>query len=313
MSQISPYANMSSLGGALTFSGGGANAMQGLGGSPQQALSALGGDYASAYDAALSANQTMYNNILSGYQSTLAQQVQAEQGVSQGYNQLYGNVMNTIKGADTGTLQAIQRAYTQQSGTASQEMVNAGLGNTTVQQSVQAGLTGQDVQAQTAAQNQYAQLQAGYMSQLGLAGLQYSNQAIMQNTAEANQQLGFMNSVMMPYPNAGMYGQLAQGYGALQAAQAARGMLGGRGASGSPTFGPTGGYSPYNQGGIMATPGGVGGLGGSGLTFDVPGAQAAGVPTWQSSQYGGGGDFDASWMNQLDNTETEYGGGGDAG
>jgi hypothetical protein len=286
LSQISPYANLSTIGGAMTFGGGGANALMGLGGSPSQALSSLGGDYASAYQSALQANQTMYNNILGGYQSTLAQQVQAEQQVSQGYNQLYGNVMNTIQGADTSTLQAIQRAYAQQSGSATQQMVNAGLGNTTVQQSVQSGLTGQYAQAQTAARNQFAQLQAGYQSQLGLAGLNYANQAIMQNTAEANQQLGFMNSVMMPYPNAGMYGQLAQGYGMLQAAMLGKGMLGGRGAIGSPTFGPTGGYQPYNQPSVLAESGG----GGGGI---FPSMTMPGAPTFSPTvgNYYGGGDF----------------------
>lgn len=283
MSQISPYANMSALGGAMSFPSGGANAMQGLGGSPQQALSALGGDYASAYNAALSANQQMYSNILSGYQSTLQQQVAAEQGVSQGYNQLYGNVMNTIQGVDTSTLQAIQRAYAQQSGQATQQMVNAGLGNTTVQQSTQAGLLGQYAQAQTAAQNQYAQLKAGYMSQLGLAGLNYSNQAILQNTGEANQQLQFMNSVQMPYPNAAMYGQLAQGYGSLEAAMMGRSLLGaGRGPMGQPTFGPTGGYSPYSPQTISAD---VGGGGNPNWLASLNSAVAPPMPTYQA---GGG-------------------------
>jgi hypothetical protein len=249
------------IGGSMQFSGGGANAMQGLNGSPYQALSALGSDYASAYNSALSNNQQMYNNILSGYQQTMNNQVSAENQVSQGYGTLYRNVLGAIKGIGTSESQSIADAYAQQQGQSQQQMINAGLGNSTVLQSQAQGNLLQEQKAQVALTNQTQGLTAGYMSQLGSEALQYQNQAIQQNTGLASEQLGFMNSVMMPYPNAGLYAQLAQGYGAAAAANAARGQLGGGGVVGAPNFtqsptpvdypsiaapaGGGGGYSPY--------------------------------------------------------------------
>lgn len=251
--------------------------------------SALGGGvgaaYTSAYNAALSQNQAQYGNILQGYQQTAGNQFNTQQGIQggygslqngittnlgtqlnnagasqaqgqnniqQGYGQLAGNVQGTIQGITASQQQAINDAYTQQSGSASQSLINRGLGNTTIQGTMQRGLqldqqkasialanqqaqlsagyqsqlglaglgyAGQSVQANTQQSNLSAEQQAAYGSQLGLAGLGYQNQANMQNTQQANNQLGFMNSVQMQYPNAQAYGQLLYNQGALGLAQ----------------------------------------------------------------------------------------------
>ena len=281
MANVSPTAAATPLGGEMTFSGGGANALAGLGGSPQQALGALSGDYASAYNAALSTNQQLYSNILSGYQSTLNQQTAAEGQISQGYNSLYNNVLGSIKGISASESQNISDVYNQAQGATQAQMTNQGLGNTTVSESMQQGNLLQEQKAQVALTNQTQGLTAGYMSQLGLAGLSYANQAAMQNTAEQNQQLQFMNTVMAPYPNAGMYAQLAQGYGAMEAAQQARGLL--------------------------SAPGGVSGILGAGM-----GALPAQTPSIQT-QAGGYGGMTAAQMAALSNPAVNYGSGGGAG
>lgn len=185
--------------GGLPWSGGGAS-----------------GDYASAYNAALSMNQQNYNNILAGYQQTLGNQVQAQNQISQGYNQLASDVRGTIAGVGGAQQQAINDQYAQAAGQATQDLVNRGLGNTTVQSSVLRGYGLDRAKAQVALGDQMAQLQAGYQSQLGLAGLNYQNQAAMQATGQANQQLGWMNSVNAAYPDVGQYANLAMQAGAAQ-------------------------------------------------------------------------------------------------
>jgi hypothetical protein len=173
-----------------------------------------------------------------------------------------------------------------------------------VQASVQRGLTLDEAKAQVALSNQTAGLTAGYMSQLGLAGLGYSNQAILQNTAEANQQLGFMNSVMMPYPNAGMYGQLAQGYGALQAANAANARLGMRSGSGALPYGQTGMTFPNDifSNTIQAQSGA-----GGGYTPQTYNGQVAPYPSYTS------GIYNQAPSNEYSGGMDEYTGGLDMG
>jgi hypothetical protein len=162
-------------------------------------------DYQGAYANALSLNTQNYNNILAGYQGLGQSQTGAQNQIQQGYGQLQGQVANTIQGIDASQRQAISDTYANQSGTASQGLISRGLGNTTVANSVQRGLTLDNQKANIALSNQTAQLSAGYQSSLGLAGLNYANQANMQNTALGSQQLGFMNSVNSPYPNASAY------------------------------------------------------------------------------------------------------------
>lgn len=256
--------------GQIPFGNGGSAFGQAIGGP-------LGSAYMSAYNAALAQNQAQYQNILSGYQqvannqNAAQNQVQAgygnlnsqvqgtlgnalqwqlggAQNIQTGYNNLNTQVQNQIANIGQSQSEQIANEYQQQSGQLAQQMINSGLGNTTVQGSMQGGLLTGETQAQTALANQLAQLQAGYtsqiggsalnylqqenaqnvgqmnlmaqnQSQLGQAGLQYANQAAMQNTAQANNQLGFMNSVQMQYPNAQEYGQLSQSQAALAAQQ----------------------------------------------------------------------------------------------
>jgi len=227
-------------------------------------------NYMGAYQNALNLNQSNYNNILSGYQQTAGRQQTAQQAIEGGYGNLYNTVMGGIQGIGASQSQAIQDAYAQQSGNSAQQMINSGLGNTTVQQSVQRGNLLDEQKAQTGLANQLAQLQAGYQTNLGMAGLNYANQANMQNTALSGQQLNWMNSVNSPYPNAQAYGQLALQQGYAQRAQQLYGQARGGGGSGA-GFNVSGGL------------GGGFGIGGAG-PFNP-----ASVPTQQVSQGGGQG------------------------
>lgn len=228
----------------------------------------LGANYQNTYQNALNLNQQNYANILSGFQGTMAAQNQAQNQIQGGYGNLQASVLGGIQGIGASQSQAIADAYARQSGAEAQGLVSRGLGNTTVANSVQHGLMLDKQKADISLANQIAGLQAGYQSNIGLAGLNFGNQANMQNTALANQQLGWMNSVNAPYPNAGMYGQLAQQYGASQqqnrlfdALSAARGGGGGQRGIGIGSYVPAGGGFPQRNdfgGSVSAALGGGG-------------------------------------------------------
>lgn len=249
----------------------------------------LGSNYTSAYQNALAMNQQNYGNILAGFQQTMGAQNQAQNQIQAGYGRLQGDVLAGIQGIGASQGQAIKDAYAQQSGAQAQNLVARGLGNTTVANSVQRGLTLDKQKADIALANQIAGLTAGYQSNLGLAGLNFGNQANMQNTALANQQLGWMNSVNAPYPNASLYGQLATQYGASQqqgrltdALAAAQAGGGGQRGLGLGAYTPAGGgFTRTNDfGGGNATQGVPGGAGGySQLAVDQASANRMGRST----------------------------------
>jgi hypothetical protein len=265
-----------------------------------QGLNTLAGQYGQSYQAALQQNQAMYNNILGGYQQLMGNQQAAQQPIIQGYANLKTEVLGDIKGIDASEKQAIQDAYASQSGAAQQSLINRGLGNATISDSVQRGLGLDQQKAQIALQNQMAQLTAGYASNLGQAGLNYQNQANMQNTALGQSQLNFMNSVQAGYPDPNAYnalfGQAGQMNQAAQNQALQRQLLaqrqnpfgGGGGAGGGPggiTYGPHanlnalgGGFGPQNYGG------GGGGGGGSPYMSGYPNTLMQQMPPLQAPQ-----------------------------
>lgn len=252
------------LGGALNYGSGAAAGSMFSGG-----INGLASSYAGAYSDALNANQTNYNNILAGYQQLEGNQQNAQQNIQQGYGNLYNTVTSGIQGIDQSQINAVNAAYSQGIGNANQQLINSGLGNTTVQMSTDAGLQLQQQQALTNVANQFAQTQAGYQSNLGLAGLNYANQASQQNTALGAQQLQWENSVSAPYPNAQAYAQLAQQYGATQQANANRalqqqqlnrlGMNPLRSGGGAPGLGQSAPQPAYPAQGSASMAGGYGG------------------------------------------------------
>lgn len=255
MAELSPY----TIAGALPFQPGGnpyAGIQQGLGGLAQQ--------YQQSYNSALAQNQAMYGNILSGYQQVMGNQVGAQQAIGAGYNNLYNTVTQGIQGIDASQRQALADTYAQQKGQARQGLVSRGLGNTTVVNAAERGLALDKAKADIALSNQTAALQAGYQSQLGLAGLGQQNAANLQNTQLGGRQLDWMNSVTAAYPNAQEYNALFSQHGQAQQAAADRAALqkasrtGGAGVGGG-VGGATGFHNsparsgefiPYGAGGV---------------------------------------------------------------
>jgi hypothetical protein len=178
--------------------------------------------YSSAYNAAAATNSNLYRNIMSGYGTMF--------GNFQG---LQNQVMGLLAGTNRANIQDIANRFSALSGQQSQQMIDRGLGNTTIQQSAQQGIARSRAQETTRSRGMFGQLQASTLSNLGLASL----------GAQQNQ-LNFENSIMAPYPDPGIFAQLAMRQG---------GMSGLPGMPGpAPSLGPTGGYMPDLWGGSGA-------------------------------------------------------------
>lgn len=281
---------------------------------------ALAANYQNAYNQSLAQNQSNYNNIFSGYQGALASQQAAQKSLAGGYSQLYGDVLGKIQTQGDSRNQAIADQYRASSGQMNQTMIDRGLGNTTVTSAVQRGNNLDQAKAYNQNTEQIAGLQAGYMSQLGLAGLKNQQDSYMANTGLLNRQLDFMNSVQAHYPDAGLYAQLAESNsGNRGAGNQGRGTFGG-GGGGTPGLGyapraapgyyPSGDAPSYGSGsggfGAWAgTP--FGSSGGSPYSdpFTGAGNYAGATGTGSGGDYGGGGG--GGWMGAL---ASNYGGGG---
>src|SRR5437868_6690066 len=158
------------IGGALPFQSGGNPALGvaqlgaglGLPAGAVQGLNTLAQQYGQSYSSALEQNKALYNDILQGYQQLMSGQQQAQGGIQQGYGQLSNDVMGTIANVGGAAKQNIADVYAQQGGSMQQSMVNRGLGNTTVTDSMQRGLTLDQNKANIALADQMAQLKAGY-------------------------------------------------------------------------------------------------------------------------------------------------------
>lgn len=182
----------------IPFSAAPGAMFSGLGGTPQQAMAALGPAYQQSYSAALDFNRSLGDTINTGFNNAMTQQLAGQQGINDTIAN-YGNSARTD----------ISAANTKQQGDMMQSMISRGLGNTTVLDSGTRGLS-YDLQRQNLQlDDQLASMKAGYQNQFN-----------QQNTSLAQNQLGFLNSMTGQYPNAGLYGQLAGQFGAAgQSAQ----------------------------------------------------------------------------------------------
>ncbi len=189
------------------------NALSGLGQSPQQAMANLGPMYQQAYQGATNLNQQLLSGTQTGY-DTLRQNVdQQYNDVAKGYQSLYGDVLGRIAGSNQTNLTDINAAYNASGGGINQNLISRGLGNSTVVNAMQRGNELDRQRALTASNNQFAQLGAGYASALGQAGLGAQQQGIGLGASLGQAQLGALERVSAPYPNAGLYANLAQMYG----------------------------------------------------------------------------------------------------
>lgn len=236
---------------------------------PQQSASSSGStpgpyfqSYQNAYSNALNLNNQNYQNILSGYRTQMGAISAKESEIAQGYTGLGQQVQSAIRGVGKSQAQAIKDTFAQQWGGAQQQMINAGLGNTTVRQSVNRGYTLDEQKAAVALSNQMAQLQAGYMSSIGTARLGSMEQAMGMGTGLTGQYLGVLGGYKTPYPGFPSPGQQSQSMGGGGGGRSQQGGGGGQstqqsGGGGGTTYGYT--FGGGNLGGATVGPGMSGG------------------------------------------------------
>lgn len=294
-----------SAGGALPFGGGG-----GVYGAASGDPGAIAADYTKSYNSALAMNQANYNNILAGYQKSLASQTSAQQAIQAGYSNLYNDVLGRISSEGESRRQGIDRASAQTLAKSSQQLIDRGLGNSTIQTSVNRGVEADRNFQQLNLSDQLARQSADYMSRLGLAGLGSEQRGQDAMLGQFNRQLDFMNSVTAKYPDAGMYGQLAMQAGQAKAAERGAYQTGGGSFAGNP--GPRAGYVPSNPyyGSGYATGAPSGGMNSganlmTGGTYGGFGVVAAAASP--ESVYGGGGG-DYGWAGLDKASAGMYGG-----
>lgn len=260
--------------------------------------------YNQAYNNVLGMNQSNYQNIMAGYNSAISAQTSAQQAINAGYSGLYNSVMDRLQGQGQSAARRIGDSYSQLLAGTSQQAIDRGLGNTTIQSSINRGVESDKQRALMENDESINKIMADYMSGLGTKALGAQQEGLDRVSGLGLRQLDFMNQLNAKYPDGSMWGELAQMAGKLQG----QGQGAGGGAFGGGAFG--GGAAPrvgYVPGGN--TPGGnVGGYLGGGYGGGGSMGAWAGSPTaGYSGGYGGGG---AGGGLALLGSGMEYGGGG---
>lgn len=223
-------------------------------GTPKMDFNDPAGSYNSAYQNYISTNQQLYNNYVSNSNSLVGR-----------YGALKGEVQGMLRGGNKANLQDIADKYQGFWGQMSQQLIDRGLGNTTVQQSMSRGVKSDATQEMTRSRNMYSGLKAQFASVLGQAQLGAQGHALD----------SIMQYVSAPPPDAGMFAQLA----AMKSQQSNVG-LGNFGMPGaSAPYAPTGGYLPK---GFAGTGGGTIDYGGGG--YASLGETYGSGPSWNTPQ-----------------------------
>ncbi len=165
---------------------------------------------ASNYNAIIANATAAYNKTLAGYQSTLQQQQQAQQGIVGQYNALQGNVLGGLADQSEVANRQINAQYTKSLGQAQMNLYNRGLGNSTVDSSIVRGFAADQGTAQLDRLGRFAGLAADKQTQLGLASLGYQGQALANNLQFAGQGLQYGGQ------GAAQLGNLAEGFAGLE-------------------------------------------------------------------------------------------------
>ena len=195
-----------------------------FGSNPAQAYAALGPAYNQAYQSSLGFNQALEQGSQTGYQGLRSQVDQQYQDVLNNYQNTYGDVLGKIANTNATNINDINTQYNALQGQSAADLANRGLGSSSLVAGNQRAVEMDRQRAITNSQGQFAQLGAGYLGQMAQGASQIGQQGAQAQAGLGQAQLNQLNSVQAPYPNAQMYGQLAQMYGATQQANANRAM-----------------------------------------------------------------------------------------
>jgi hypothetical protein len=256
------------------------------------------------YNQLLGLNSQNYGNILGAYGQGQSNLTATLPSIYQGYGDIKNEVMGTLgvgAGAPGGeghwgvaapAAQAIAQSYATQRGNTDQQLINSGLGNSTIRAGAQNANALGAAQAYGGLGAQLAQTAAGYQAQLGLAGQAAQMQGLGMQTGLTQAYLGDLAGYGGFANKAGsLTGQFSTGTSQQQGSSSQRGGSGGgNGAGRGQSGGAPAGHIPFggaadNQGqsgriNQVGQPTGLGASGGTG------GMQFGGAPG-QSLTYGG--------------------------
>lgn len=257
MSAANPYATSF---GNIPWGTSGASMFSALGGSPQQAMAALGPAYQGSYNDYINFAKSQGQMVDSLYNTTMQQQLENQQsilGALAGYGQSRSNELVAGNTADKTNAQ--------------QSMIGRGLGNWTVLDRSNMGYENLLAQQQTQLKDSITGMRTDLMNQFG-----------QQNTNLSLQHANFLERLAATPPNAGMYGDLARMFGAAGQSQRDQNQIQGqlRGLGG----------------GMMQAPGGIG-AGGQGRmqsSFNPYWGNDAMLPS-----VGGGPGWNSNWYAQA--------------
>jgi hypothetical protein len=250
------------------------------------------GSYSSAFNAYA---QTTSNMIGAGFNmldAALADRQQRNRGLWAAYGKLNRQVQGKLAGSNRANLEDLSQQFTALSGQMSQQMIDSGLGNTTVQQAMQIGLGGEYAREKTRSEGLFAQLQADAMQRVMGQGLQARERGINAIQDIRMGGLNFLSSMTPMAPDPGVWAQLAMAGMGNGFEMGLPGMPGQ-----SAPVGPVGGAIPQGlfSASFQMEPGGGGGGGGA-VDPSFYGYASMGAPQPQRQSYLPGYEMGASGM-----------------
>lgn len=168
------------------------------------------------YNQLLGLNQQNYSNILSGYQTAQQQLASSLGGIYSGYGDVENKVMKMLGvdgggwGVATPGANAIRQQATQAQGATQQNMINAGLGNSTVLSSMTNQNALQTNQAYGELGSKLANYAAGYEERIGSARLNAMMQGTGMQANLATNYLGDLSHYQFQNTAGNLTGQFGQ-------------------------------------------------------------------------------------------------------
>lgn len=140
-----------------------------------------GGGFDAQYQQSIANSTQQYEAVLAGYDNVIRQQQQAREAERaaqmQQFAALSQQVQGMLAGSDAAERQRIRDQYASAAGRAQQRLISAGLGNSTITESVLRGLLSDEAKAGVEVGSAFAGRKAQALQNIGLAGLDYSTQA----------------------------------------------------------------------------------------------------------------------------------------
>lgn len=179
------------------------------------------GEYQTAYNEAKAANESRYQEILTGYKTRYSTAMDTlgttRTAVTGKLASNRAEVLSGLQGLGEAELAGIGRRYTRERASASQGLISSGLHSTTVAPAVLGGVTRREGYATGEAQERLRREKLGYISQLGAQELQslkeLNAQELMAQTGLKKEELDFIERREDEYPSQSLYVQLMMGLG----------------------------------------------------------------------------------------------------